>query len=168
MRISTVLSLVSLAALASTGDAFTSSSPSFVGSKRALESPKSKITISTTRLFQPQSLTLQATSFDDDESLTSKFNPLYGGLSAIFLGYTLFLSPGEFFGQADNDVLSAFLADPIAPLGISKLFVAVFNELGVMPMVMASLIFTQGSKKGLPGTPFALASVFMGYFALCT
>jgi hypothetical protein len=168
MRISSVLSLVSLAGLASTGDAFTSNSPSFVGSKNALQSPKSTTTISTTRLFQPQSLTLQATSVDDDKPLTWKFNPLYGGLSAIFLGYALFLSPGEFFSQADNDILNAFLADPIEPMGVSKLFVAVFNELGVMPMVMASLMFAQGSKKGLPGAPFALASEFMGYFALCT
>lgn len=185
MRISAVFSLVSVAGLASTGDAFTSNSPRFVGSRNALSSPKLTTTISSTStrsaVFQPQTstltstLTLQATSVDDDddndndnEPLTWQFNPLYGGLSAIFLGYALFLSPGEFFSQADNNVLNAFLADPIAPLGISKLFVAVFNELGVMPIVMASLMFAQGSKKGLPGAPFALASEFMGYFALCT
>ena len=53
--------------------------------------------------------------------------------------------------QAGNDALNAFLTDPIAPLGISKLFVVVLNVFGVMPMVMASLMFAQGSKKRLPG-----------------
>jgi hypothetical protein len=169
MRISAILSLVSLAGLATTGDAFISNSPSFVGSKSALQSPKSTTTISTaTRSFRPQSLTLKATSADDDKPLTWEFNPLYGGLGAIFLGYALFLSPGELFGQTDMEVLNSFLADPTAPLGVSKLFVAVFNELGVMPMVMASLMFAQGSKKGLPGFPFALVSVFAGYGGLCT
>jgi hypothetical protein len=170
MRISVILSLVSLAGLASRGDAFTSNSPTFFGSKSALQYPKATTTISTaTRSFRPQSLTLQATSVDDDdEPLTWEFNPLYGGLGAIFLGYALFLSPGELFGQTDMEVLNSFLADPTAPLGVSKLFVAVFNELGVMPMVMASLMFAQGSKKGLPGFPFALVSVFAGYGGLCT
>jgi hypothetical protein len=51
------------------------------------------------------------------------------------------------------------MADPIAPLGIPKLFVAVCNELGVMPLVMASLMFAQGSKKGLIGARNLWASL---------
>jgi hypothetical protein len=100
----------------------------------------------------------------DDTSLLSNLNPLYAGLWLTFLTYAVFLSPGEIGADMDNQMIQAFIENPVAPQGFDPLFFAVFNGLGVMPFVLAQLACPQGSAtRGAPAAPFFVASVAMGF-----
>jgi hypothetical protein len=68
----------------------------------------------------------------------------------------------------DTAMLAAFLDDPLHPLNVSLLFVTIFNLLGVMPMIISTLMISQGSKQGLPAGLFAMTG-FTGFpgFGTC-
>jgi hypothetical protein len=98
------------------------------------------------------------------EQSSLNFNPLYGALWILFLGFGLFLSPGELLDPTDTIIIEGFINDPSNASGaMNPLFFAVFNALGVMPIVMAQLILPQGSKQGVPAAPFLLGSFAAGY-----
>jgi hypothetical protein len=108
-----------------------------------------------------------AKASEEDESPLWAFSPLYGTISALFLSYAFFVAPGSLSGgDGGQAVLDAFIANPAKPEGVNELFLVVFNALGVMPLCISSLLFVQGSKKGLPAAPFALAASFAGFFGL--
>ena len=103
----------------------------------------------------------------DDDEKSWKFNPVFGALAAALFSYAFVLTPGEFGGPADTELLNAVIADPIHPQGIPELFMVVFNFLGLMPFVMASVIIPQSSKRGLPAGFFTVLSGAAGFFGLC-
>jgi hypothetical protein len=108
-----------------------------------------------------------ANASEEDDSPSWAFSPLYGTISVLFLSYAFFVAPGSLTGgDGGQAVLDAFIANPAKPEGVNELFLVVFNALGVMPLCISSLLFVQGSKKGLPAAPFALAASFAGFFGL--
>ena len=73
-----------------------------------------------------------------------------------------FLLAGEFFSPDDTTLINAYIENPANP-GFSEVFQAIFNYLGLMPIVIACLSVPQASKRGLPPLPFLLSSFAMGY-----
>ena len=136
-----------------------------VSNKNYIQTQRSSRAFISQETFPYQSVALSVTSSNDD--ITWQFNPFYAALWAGFLLFGFVLSPGSFDSPLDKDILNAFFSDPVQAPGVNKLFVIIFSLLGVMPMVISSLLFAQGSEKGLPATPFALASM-SGFFALGT
>jgi hypothetical protein len=109
---------------------------------------------------------LQLSSNSEEKGgMLSSFNPLYGSLWAAFLAFGLFLSPGSIGDPADTAILQAYIENPTAPEGINPIFLIIFNSLGVMPLIIAQLACPQGSKEGLPATPFLGAALGMGFGA---
>jgi hypothetical protein len=170
-----ILSLVLTAVCISLGTSFQSPSPVVLSRSKsftATTTPASWTTThntpATTINLQRSKVSLAAVGTDDDDETDKNWeiNPLFATLAAILFSYAFVFSPGELFGAVDNDLLQAFIENPTDPQGITPGFVAVFNFLGVMPLVLASLIFPQGSNKGLPAAPFCLSSVGAGFFGL--
>lgn len=110
---------------------------------------------------------LTATSSSDemeDETPSWAFNPLY---AAFWFGFIVFaiLGPGEFNSPQDLALINDYIANPSDP-GFSELFQAIFNYLGLMPIILASIAIPQANNKGLPAVPFFAASFAMGYGAI--
>jgi hypothetical protein len=172
-----LLLAVAAMAILSVGDAFSVTKVATVAVSQS-RAPSDHFPRDGKRLPSPaklSSIQLQATSNtpEGDDETTDLFsnvqsNLVFGALYVAFLSFAFIFSPGEIGADVDNTLIQSFIENPTSPAGFNELFFAVFNLLGVMPLVMSQLVFPQGSKKGLPATPFCLASVAMGYFALGT
>ena len=66
----------------------------------------------------------------------------------------------------DVNILNNYIQNPTHPSGVNEIFVCVFDALGIMPMVLSTLIFPQGSKQGLPAAPFCASSAALGFGGL--
>jgi hypothetical protein len=104
-------------------------------------------------------------SNEDASSLFSQASIPYSAALAVFLGFAAFVAPGSFGAESDNAMLQAYIDNPVAP-GLNEIFNTEFNLLGIIPIVMACLLFPQASPTGLPPTPFLLGSAGFGYFGL--
>jgi hypothetical protein len=89
------------------------------------------------------------------------FNPLYAFFWLSFFGFAA-VGPGEMGSTADRDIAMAIINAPGDP-SVSQAFQAIFNYLGIMPIIIACLAVPQASKRGLPPLPFLVASFAMGY-----
>lgn len=77
----------------------------------------------------------------------------------LLIGYALFLAPG---GETDPIMSSVFSGDLGA---IDPLVLAVFNSLGLFPMMFLTILLLNDRQKW-PAWPFALLSFGIGAFAL--
>ncbi|ANU14389.1 hypothetical protein B481_2451 [Planococcus halocryophilus Or1] len=77
----------------------------------------------------------------------------------LLIGYAVFLAPG---GETDP-ILSAIFSGDLG--AIDPLVLAVFNALGLFPMMFVTLLFLNDRQKW-PAWPFALLSFGIGAFAL--
>jgi len=77
----------------------------------------------------------------------------------LLIGYALFLAPG---GETDPIMSSVFSGDIGA---IDPLVLAVFNSLGLFPMMFLTILLLNDRQKW-PAWPFALLSFGIGAFAL--
>lgn len=95
--------------------------------------------------------------------------PLFTGL--VWLGFILYaidFAPGtaEAARNADQKLLTDLIADPLAS-SVTPLFAMIFNMLGILPFIYASLLLP-GSRdqKPVPAAPFCIGSFALGFFAL--
>ncbi|KAL3919508.1 MAG: hypothetical protein SGILL_003720 [Bacillariaceae sp.] len=138
-----------------------------------LSSPLARLHVPRTGSARNAKQVLHATNDDNSDGAEAtqqsffNFNPLYGALWVGFLAYGIFFSPGELLDLGDTKMIEGFISDPTnAQGGMNPLFFAVFNALGVMPIVMAQLALPQGSKQGVPAAPFVVGSLGAGFGAL--
>lgn len=104
---------------------------------------------------------------ENDEQPSRALNPLYFIPWVGFFAYAFLFSPGDVMDTTDMAIIGSFLADPANAAGaINPLYFVVFNALGIMPLVLASLVLPQGSKGGLWAAPFLVGSAAAGYGAL--
>lgn len=95
--------------------------------------------------------------------------PLFTGL--VWLGFILYaidFAPGaaEAARNADQKLLTDLIADPLAP-SVTPLFAMIFNMLGILPFIYASLLLPGArDQKPVPAAPFCIASFALGFFAL--
>ncbi|GAB5355670.1 hypothetical protein AAMO2058_000225500 [Amorphochlora amoebiformis] len=86
----------------------------------------------------------------------------------VFALYALGFAPGGSPESAANDqqILQALFTNPF-DLSVNPVFVFIFNSLGVIPMVYASLLLPGATdQKPLRAGPFVGASFALGFFAL--
>lgn len=109
-------------------------------------------------------LTASSNASDAEESPSWRIDPFFASLWAVLLGFAV-LAPGEIGSPQDNALIEAYIANPTDPVGFNPLFLALFNLLGFIPIIGASIAVPQGSRKGLPSAPFFGLSAAAGYFA---
>jgi len=115
---------------------------------------------------------LSALKTDGEESLSLPFkfgfNPLFGTLWIGLVAYAAFFTPGSFDDPETTAILTKFMDDPFNS-GLNELFLVIFNFFVVIPIVLANVILPGTvfrEEKSLSPTPFLLASLGAGYFAL--
>jgi hypothetical protein len=87
---------------------------------------------------------------------------LFGGLWLSLVGYACFLAPPN---QPDTFDLILRLSTGQWQ-GINPLVIALFNLMGVWPMIYSCLLFLDGRGQKVPAWPFAALSFGIGAFAL--
>jgi hypothetical protein len=102
---------------------------------------------------------------DDDDAEISPWgiDPFFGSLLLALLAYA-FAAPGVFNSPQDQALLDNYIANPTDPEGFNLLYLTIFDLLGIIPVIAASVALPQGSKKGLPAAPFLAASAALGFF----
>lgn len=119
-------------------------------------------------------MSMRSSQNDDETASIVPSSISYTVALAILLGFALFVAPGSFGSDADNAMLQAYMDNPASPTGLNVIFNTEFNLLGIIPIVMACLLFPQAAATppdgggGLPLAPFVAASAALGYFGLGT
>lgn len=79
-----------------------------------------------------------------------------------FLGYAIFLAPPD---QPDTlDLIQRLIKGPFT--GINPLIIALFNLMGVWPMIYTAVLLGDGRGQKLPAWLFAIGGFLLGAFAL--
>jgi hypothetical protein len=86
----------------------------------------------------------------------------FGLLWVSFAVYAFFLAPPN---QPDTFELIKNLSTGKWD-GINPLVIALFNIMGIWPMIYSGLIFSDGREQKIPAWPFAVGSFGVGAFAL--
>ena len=160
---------VSLLALLFTSCAGFSSAPvtKVTLSKNVAAMPlaRSKISFST---HTTRTTTVYATNLDSEEQSDGgfladvTFNPPYLVAYISFLLFAFFRTFTEEPG-ASNDILQAFIADPLHP-GCNEIFFAIFNLLGLYFVPMSCLLMPGSNEnQKFPAAPFLIGSALGGY-----
>ncbi|PZD72824.1 hypothetical protein C1752_03329 [Acaryochloris thomasi RCC1774] len=83
-------------------------------------------------------------------------------LWVAFVGYAFFFAPAD---QGNTLPLIQQLSTG-QWAGINPLIIALFNLMGIWPMIYGSILFADGCSQKIPAWPFAAASFGLGAFAL--
>jgi len=87
---------------------------------------------------------------------------IFFGIWVLFLGYGFFFSPPDDPNTMDLIInLSKGSWEEINPYVIS-----LFNLMGILPMIYASLLIIDGRDQKIMATPFVVGSFFLGAFTL--
>ena len=79
-----------------------------------------------------------------------------------FIGYSFLLAPAD-----DPDTLTLIQNLSTGHLeGINPYIISLFNLMGILPIMYASLLIVDGRGQKIPATPFVIGSFFLGAFAL--
>jgi len=87
----------------------------------------------------------------------------------VFLGiWVLFLGYGFFFSPPDNPNTMDLIINLSKGSwqGINPYIISLFNLMGILPMIYASLLIIDGRNQRIMATPFVVGSFFLGAFAL--
>ena len=163
---------VSLLALLFTSCAGFSSAPATTVtlSKHVTAMPlaRSKTSFSTHTTRTKTTTTVYATNLDSEEQSEGgfladvTFNPPYLVAYVSFLLFAFFRTFTEEPG-ASNDILQAFIADPLHP-GCNEIFFAIFNLLGLYFVPMSCLLMPGSNEnQKFPAAPFLIGSALGGY-----
>lgn len=91
----------------------------------------------------------------------------YLALWLCFVTYAFTLAPTG-SAKIDEDLIKLMISTPFeAANTVSPIFVAIFNSLGVLPAIYASLLLPGGSlSQKVPALPFVISSFALGFFGL--
>ncbi len=89
---------------------------------------------------------------------------LYLTLWALFTIYAFGLSPSDNATVSANLIQSAVFTPYDG--SINPLFIAIFNFLGVYPVIFASLLQPGAKNQPIPSSPFVFGSFALGFFGL--
>jgi len=79
------------------------------------------------------------------------------------LAYLLTHLPGA--AAIDSDIIMTMVKTPFNG-SISPIFVAIFNLLGVYPLIYASLLLPGAKEQRIPALPFVVSSMALGFFGI--
>ncbi|MBF2058526.1 MAG: DUF2834 domain-containing protein [Cyanobacterium sp. T60_A2020_053] len=87
---------------------------------------------------------------------------IFFGIWLIFLTYGFFFSPAD-----DPETLNLIINLSSGKVeGINPLIVSLFNLMGILPMLYATMLIIDGKGQKINSAPFVVASFFVGAFAL--
>ena len=91
----------------------------------------------------------------------------YTALLVGLLSYAAVLAPGSSPESAayDMELIKTILSTPFDGT-VSPVFVFIFNALGIIPAVLASLLLPGSKDQRIPAAPFVFGSFVVGYFAV--
>ena len=141
------------------------SSSSGTRSVQLEKSRYSKVRDSSSILF---SSVVDNDSNDDPEPLTSPRRLAYFALWLSLVTYAFTISPGgsEAATAIDNQMIQTIIQTPNDGT-VTPVFSALFNSLGILPAVYASLLLPGANKKQkIPGLLFVISSFALGFFGV--
>lgn len=142
--------------------AFQVTQPTLASSKSVREFHSAKSLFGINRIDKSM-LSLKSSGKDDfDIPASWKVNPVASTAWLALVIFAFAFAPGDL---NDNSLIEAVIADPVHP-GINEAYYTLFNVFAPLPIILASLVLPQGSRRGLPAGPFVVASAFLGYFTL--
>lgn len=133
-----------------------------------------------TSFVNDASTTSRASMFQNKSSLRMKndiesnngffkditINTLYAVPYLIFFSVATYMTVNEGSSGASQDIINAFIADPLHPNTGSSLFEVVFNTLGLVGLPMACLLMPAANDQKFSATPFLFGSSLAGYGSL--
>lgn len=138
---------------------------------RLLAFPRERTKTATVNLFkkakQPEPVpTPPPTPTLPDFIITPK-RATYAALLVGLFSYAGLLAPGSSPESTayDTDLIKTILATPFDGT-VSPIFVFIFNALGIIPAVLASLLLSGSKNQRIPAAPFVFGSFVVGYFAV--
>ena len=163
---SSLIRLLWLYSLARSTDAWTSATFHSSRTTRGLSRPSFTDSNVAFRAPQMSKDSLETSSSPQQFSLTPK-RLSYGFLWVGLVAYAFGFSPGGSAEAAakDSELIATILSTPFDGT-VSPIFVAVFNALGILPAVFASLLLPGGGKQRVPCFPFVFSSFFLGFFGV--
>jgi len=81
------------------------------------------------------------------------------------IAWTVTLAPGEMTSDSDMEMAISMISNPTSS-GVNPLYYTIFNYLGVMPLILASLIMPGAKYSKVSPTPFLLVSAAFGFGAI--
>jgi len=117
--------------------------------------------------FIPNAFALKAsTTSETAESIVDPPRSIYFILWISFVIYAFMIAPG---GSAeatliDNELIKKLILTPYDGT-TNPIFVALFNLLGILPAIYASLLLPGSKKQSVPALPFVILSFALGFFA---
>jgi len=121
------------------------------------------------RFLYEQTMTNSLKASTSDEIIESRLEPprlFYFILWISLAAYAFGIAPG---GTAeatlvDNELIKKLIFTPYDGT-TNPIFVAIFNYLGILPAVYASLLLPGSKKQKVPTLPFVILSFALGFFA---
>lgn len=87
---------------------------------------------------------------------------IFFGIWLTFLSYGFFFSPSD-----DPETFNLIINLSSGKIqGINPLIVSLFNLMGILPMLYATMLITDGKNQKIASAPFIIGSFFVGAFAL--
>ena len=104
---------------------------------------------------------------DDSEQLASPRRLSYATLWVGLLVYAFGFSPGGSAAASaiDTELIMKMISTPFDGT-INPIFVSLFNFLGVLPAVYASLLLPGSKDQKIPALPFVMGSFALGFFGV--
>lgn len=106
-------------------------------------------------------------NFEDSNNKISKKTVIYGTTWLALTTYAFGFSPGGDIEATnlDNELIKTMISTPFDGT-VNPLFVGLFNSLGIIPTIYASLLLPGASKQKIPTLPFVASSFALGFFGL--
>lgn len=106
----------------------------------------------------------------NEEQLQLQDNPnkwIYATLWLALTTYAFTLAPGKGPDATalDQTLLKTMISTPFDG-SVNAIFVTIFNALGVLPAVYASLLLPGSKSQPVPAIPFVASSFFLGFFGI--
>ena len=104
----------------------------------------------------------------EDGNKISQKTLIYGTTWLALTTYAFGFSPGGSIEATnlDNEIIKTMITTPFDGT-VNPLFVALFNSLGIIPTIYASLLIPSASnQKNIPALPFIVSSFALGFFGL--
>lgn len=108
-----------------------------------------------------------SSSSSSSEVLNQPPRIIYASLWIGLLAYTYFLSPGGSIeaSSIDTELIMKMISTPFDGV-VNPIFVVLFNALGIIPAILASLLLPGSANQKVPALPFVISSFALGFFGI--
>jgi hypothetical protein len=108
-----------------------------------------------------------STSESEEKTAFNALTAFYGAIWVVFVIYAFGLSPG---GTPETDAIDKTIITQMIqfppPSEANPVLFALFNSLGIIPAIYASLLLPGGKTQKFPALPFVVGSFALGFFSV--